>query len=173
MSRSGWDKVKGVIATVAPGLATALGGPLAGQAVAVITAALGLGPNEDEKAIQILSQSPDALLKLKLAELEFRRYMTEAGVKLEELDVQDRASARLLASARGMWPQVALSLLYSLGYFGVLIGLLSGHFHVYQEGHDLLLGLVGALSAGQVQVLNFWFGSTSGGARKDELLAAK
>lgn len=168
---SNWDKVKKVIGTVAPGLATALGGPLAGQAVAVITGALGLGPSEEDKAIAALQSSPEALLKLKLAEIEFQKFVAEAGIKLEELGVQDRASARLMATAKGLGPQIALSLLYSTGYFGVLIGLLSGHFHVYQEGHDLLLGLVGALSAGQVQVLNFWFGSSSGAGRKDELLA--
>src|SRR5262245_37607253 len=130
---SAWASVKKVIGTVAPGLATALGGPLAGQAASIITSALGLGRSADETAIAAISQNPDALLKLKLAEIDFQKFLTESGIKLEELDVQDRASARLLATARGMWPQVALSMLYSTGYFGVLIGLLSGVFHVYVE----------------------------------------
>jgi len=36
-----WDEVKGVIGTFAPTIATALGGPLAGGAVKVLTGALG------------------------------------------------------------------------------------------------------------------------------------
>lgn len=174
---SGWDKVKKVIGTVAPSIATALGGPLAGQAISVITGALGLGPTEEEKAIQVISQSPDALLKLKLAEIDFQKFLTESGIKLEELDVQrekiatdDRASARNLGVVRGLAPQITLSFAYTCGYFMVLIGLMTGVFHVWEEGHDLLLGLVGALSAGQVQILNYWFGSSSGSVRSSQML---
>ncbi len=172
--KSNWDKVKGVIATVAPGLATALGGPLAGQAVAVITNALGLGPNEEEKAIQVLQQSPDALLKLKLAEIEFQRFLVESGIKLEEFDVQDRASARLMAQAKGMGPQIILGAAYTLGYFAMVFGMMSGHLIIPSGAGEqaLFAGIVGVMTGAQVQILNFFFGSSSGSQSKDKTIAS-
>lgn len=170
---SAWDSVKKVIGTVAPGLATALGGPLAGQAVSVITAALGLGPSEEEKAIQILQQSPDALLKLKLAEIDFQKFLKDAGIRTQELDTKDRDSARILAAAKGMFPQVTLSIVYTVGYFTMVFGMMTGSLHIPSASGEqaLFAGIVGVMTGAQVQILNFWFGSSSGSANKDKTIA--
>lgn len=169
--KSAWEKITGVIATVAPGLATALGGPLAGQAVGAITSCLGLGPNEEEQAIKALSTSPDALLKLKLAEIDFQKFLQESGIKLEELDVTDRASARDLAKTKTISPQVTLSIIYTLGYFGLLFGLASGALTVPTDAKTLVDSLLTMLAAPQLQILNFWFGSSHGSQSKDAHIA--
>lgn len=65
--------------------------------------------------------------------------------------------------------QAALAATIVAGFFGV-IGLLI--FHPGETGmRDALLILVGALGAAFGAVIQFYFGSSSGSAKKDQLLA--
>jgi hypothetical protein len=162
---SAWDKVKGIIGTVAPGLATGLGGPLAGAAVAFITKSLGMEPGEDDKAIAALQADPQAILALKVAEIEYKKFLKEGDIKIAELDVQDRGSARALAIAKGLFPQVSLSIVYTVGYFTMVFGLMSGKLAM--PPGDLFAGLVGIMTMAQGQIMNFWFGSSRGSQAKD------
>ena len=168
--KSKWDKVKGALATVAPGLATGLGGPLAGAAVTFITKALGLKENDEDGAIAALSTSPDALLKLKIAEIEYQKFRDELGIKEEALHQQDRASARALAIARGQIPQISLSVAYTVAYFGMIFGIMLGYLEL-PDRSSLFSGLIGILTAAQTQIMNYFFGSSSGSAKKTEVMA--
>lgn len=169
-SPSKWNSVKDIIGKIAPGLATALGGPLAGVATGIILAKLGMGPGEDDKAIAALQTDPDAILKLKLAELEFQKFLRESDIKLVELDVQDRASARNMAISIGQLPTSVLASIYTIGFFVLIFGLFSGMFSLPSGETTLFSGLVGTLSAAQMLILNFYFGSSSGSARKDQTI---
>lgn len=86
---------KSIVGTVAPAIATALGGPLAGLGVAAVGKALGLGDgaSEDEVSAAVLKASPEQLLSVKKAELEFTARMKELDVDLERIAVADRHSA--------------------------------------------------------------------------------
>lgn len=168
--KSKWDKVKSVIGTVAPGLATGIGGPLAGAAVTFITKALGLKEGDEDGAIQALSTSPDALLKLKIAEIEYQKFRDELGIKEEQVHQADRASARALAIARGQVPQISLSAVYTVGYFGMIFGIMMGYLEI-PDRSSLFSGLIGIMTAAQTQIMNYFFGSSSGSAKKTEVLA--
>lgn len=65
--------------------------------------------------------------------------------------------------------QVALAILAISGFFGLI------YLLIYTEPppgvRDAMLVLVGAVAGGYSTVLNYYFGSSSGSARKDELLA--
>jgi hypothetical protein len=91
MAKIDWKKIVGA---VAPTLATALGGPLAGIAVKTIaTQVLGKSDaSEDEVEAAILGADPQTLIRLKEVELEFKATMVNAGIKLEEIASSDRAS---------------------------------------------------------------------------------
>ena len=167
---SKWDKIKGTIAAVAPGLATGLGGPLAGAAVSFITKALGMKEGDEDGAIAALAASPDALLKLKIAEIEYQKFRDELGIKEEALHGADRASARALAIARGQFPQISLSMVYTVGYFAILFGVMTDLLAL-PDRSSLFSGIMGIMTAAQTQVLNYWFGSSSGSAKKSEVLA--
>lgn len=170
MANNKWDKVKGAIAAVAPGLATGIGGPLAGAAVTFITKALGLKDGDEDGAIAALSTSPDALLKLKLAEIEYQKFRDELGIKEEQVHASDRASARALAIARGQVPQISLSAVYTVGYFGMIFGIMMGYLEI-PDRSSLFSGLIGIMTAAQTQIMNYFFGSSSGSAKKTEVLA--
>src|SRR5579863_10273986 len=95
-----FDKIKSVLGTVAPSIASALGGPLAGMAVGSLSKALlgdaSAGQNAPDKIMDavLTANNPDVLLKLHQAENEFQLAMQEHGVDLEKLAQADRDSAR-------------------------------------------------------------------------------
>ena len=77
-----FSAIKGLIGAVAPTLGAALGTPIAGAAVQVLTNVLGCKP--DEKSIeQAMSQaSAEDLAKIREAELEFDEKMKQMDVDI-------------------------------------------------------------------------------------------
>ena len=148
--------------------ASAVGGPFAGAAMSIIAKTVGV--DEDKVEDFILSASPDQLLELKKAEMELDRWREEAGIRKEELAVQDRQSARQLAMEKGILAQVVLSVGYTIGYFSIMFVFVFGGADVAQEEIGMINTLVGALGAAQLSILNFWFGSSKGSKDKSEAL---
>lgn len=163
-------KALSVLKKLAPTVATAVGGPFGGMAVAVLGDALGLKENEVEDAI--LSGNPEVLMKVKESDQTFKVRMRELGIREHELHQRDRASAREMAAKLGMWPQVVLSVIYTGGYFWMLYLLVSGQWAPPQGSQELVAGLVGVLTAGVVKVMDFWFGSSVGSKQKTQVMAA-
>jgi len=60
--------------------------------------------------------------------------------------------------------QIALSVIYTAGYFGVLSVFLFGHVGTPPEWKDVLQTLLGLLTAGELLILQFWFSRSRGGA---------
>lgn len=164
-----WKGVRSVIATVAPTVATALGGPLGGIAGTAIKKALGV--TNDQQAIEALSTNPEAVLQLKVAELEMSKFIAQTGVDLQKINAADRNSAREMVKVTGKVPQVALSVVMLVGYFSLLYAMVAGFFDVPEMYTALVAGLIGTLGAGVTQILNFWFGSSSGSKDKDAAMA--
>lgn len=158
---------KATLAAVAPTLAMALGGPLAGAAVQVIgSALLGEGRTFDEDMISqaVMGANPDQLVALKNADNDFE-------VKIKELNIQDRNSARKLAVDTSIIPQVLLSIIYTVGYFMLMFELIGGGITVSDEMAAPFNILLGIMTAAQAQIMNFWFGSSSGSKEKTRKLS--
>lgn len=112
----------------------------------------------------VISPTKKAEAKAKLMEMEQNGELRE-----HELDVQDRKSARDLATARGTEIQAILSFLIVIGFFGTLGWAISGRIPASVD--NMYVGaLLGTLGTMTVQVINFWFGSSKGSAMKNELL---
>src|SRR5258706_6745113 len=165
---SDWLKT---LAQVAPGIATAFGGPLAGMAVSVVGKALGLdsATQEDIQNI-VVGSKPEDLLKLKQAENDFQLALKTLDVKLADLDVQDRTSARSIWGT-GKITISALSFII-LGSFLYMV------FYMIHEGADIPTGqevmigtLIGYVSAKADQVVAFFFGSSHGSLQKNDAIA--
>lgn len=172
----GWDKHdwKRIAATVAPSLATALGGPLAGVAVSAISEQLLGRPDgtEAEVATALRVGGSDALLKLKEAEQAFTLKLKELDIDLERLHQADRANARDREAKTGdVWTPRLLAFFVTGGFFGVLSFLLLVGKPV--DGGDALLVMLGALGGAWASVVAYYFGSSAGSAAKTDLLAAK
>lgn len=163
-----------IIKTVAPWIGAALGGPLGGLAVGAVADALGLSEKTADAVKTALGGvTPEQMLALKQADQQFALQMQALGIKqvadLEALAAGDRKDARgMQVATRGIVPAV-LSLIVTVGYFGVLIGLLTGWLKV--DDSQALLLMLGSLSTGWGVVMAFWFGTTADSGRKTELLA--
>lgn len=86
--------IKSLVGAVAPTLGAALGGPVGGAAVQVLTSVLGCKP--DEKSIeQAMSMaSAEDLAKIREAELEFDAKMKQMDVDVFALETADKQDAR-------------------------------------------------------------------------------
>ena len=165
---------KNLVATVAPWIGTALGGPLGGAAVGAISDALGLSEKTEASIKAALSGvTPEQMLALKNADQAFALQMQELGFKqvadMEALAAGDRKDARDMQKTTRSWVPATLSLIVTLGYFGILAGMLGGVFNVTDS--EALLIMLGSLSTAWGVVMAFWFGTTSDSGRKTELLA--
>jgi hypothetical protein len=166
---------KDVIGAVAPTIATMFGGPLAGVAVRALSTKL-LGKEdgtEEEVAAAVASASPETLAKIKETEKELKLGLAQAGVKIEEVHAGDRASARALAAAKGISPQVILSAVFLGGYFWALMYVvesLSGA-KLDPDLKLLVAGMLGMFSREIPTIMQFWFGSSNGSKEKDAALS--
>lgn len=170
--------IKKVIGTVAPWLATALAGPLAGQAVSTLANAMGLKPDakvEDiQQALAAGQLTGDQLVALKAAEQNFQLAMQQAGFanveKLADIAEKDRDSARQREIQVKDWTPRLLAYGITLGFFGVLAYMMRATLPA--GAHDALLLLLGALQTAWVSIVAYYFGSSSGSEAKTSILAA-
>src|SRR6056297_2704287 len=165
---------KDTLVAIAPTLASALGGPLAGLAVGLATKALGKTEgSESDLAAAIATGDPEVLVKLKEVETQFKLELKRLDVELDKVNATDRDSARKLAISRGLQPQVVLSTIYTVGFVWLLWELFAGEAEVPKEHLGLANVLIGMLGAGQTQILNFFLGSSSGSKEKTLALSQK
>jgi len=160
---------KDLVGGVAPAIATALGGPVAGMAVREISSALLGTPDATEKQIEeaLRNASPDDLYKLKKADQEFALKMEELGVDLEKIAAQDRDSARNMQKETKSYAVPIIAGLTVAGFFGVVSWVLTGAVAL----DSTILGFVlGQVSAKAEQVYNYYFGSSAGSKEKTKAL---
>lgn len=170
------EDLKGVLGKVAPVLATALGGPLAGTAVTAIQDAFGLkvegSAADKEKAVveAVSNATPEQLLALKAKDQEYALQMAGVGLKQEELAGADRDSARKRESTvKDNTPRL-LALAITVGFFASIAVLMFGT--IPDTSRDILNIMLGTLGTAWIAVVTYYYGSTAGSAEKSKLLAA-
>lgn len=163
-----------IVKTVAPWIGTALAGPLGGMAVSAAADALGLSDRTtDAIKAAIAGATPEHLLALKEADQSFALQMQALGYKqiadLEAIAAGDRKDARAMQVATRSWVPAALSVIITVGFLGLLTGMMTGRLKA--EDNQAMLLMLGALGVAFGQVINFWLGSTAESGRKTELIA--
>lgn len=159
-----------LLGSVAPSIATALGGPLAGMATKALSQAL-LGNedgSEDDLQVALRAASPEQLAAVKKIDADFKVQMKSLDIDLEALAVDDRKSARDMQKEVKDWIPRALAISVTLGYFGIIAYVLA--FGLPLNGSEVLLMLLGTLSAGWTGIMAFYFGSSSGSQKKDAMI---
>jgi hypothetical protein len=164
-----FKKLKNIVGTISPLLGGALGGPLGGLAGKMIQDVLGV--DSEKAALSILESDPNSLLKLKQVEADLEVKMKELGITEQQIHAGDRDSARDLAKDKGIVIQATLSAVYTVGYFGTLFMFIAGYAAVDPDYKGLVMTLLGALGGAQLQIMNFWFGSSSGSKAKTAIMA--
>lgn len=167
--------IASAIADLAPTLGAAFGGPvgtaIGGAARQLIKGVFNLPEqaSDDEIEQAIATASPEQLVELRKADMDFKKQMAQLGVDMEKIHAADRDSARKRqAETKDKVPAILAAVLL-LGFFGILgYILLEG---LPEAGGEAILLLLGALAGAFGQVVNFYFGSSSGSSKKNELIA--
>jgi membrane-bound ClpP family serine protease len=154
------------LAKLVPTIATCLGGPLAGLAVTAVSKALGIDEDKVQDVIDSGKLNADQIASLKQAEIELQRQAQELGLNFEQLAVQDRASARDLQKETKSFIPPLLSVLVTIGFFGILAGLMSGKIMT----SDALMLMLGSLGTAWTGIIAFYFGSSAGSQAKDQMI---
>ena len=154
--------------SIAPTIATAMGGPLAGMAVEAISKAIGVDPNEVQNTINSGKMTADQIASLQTAEIALKARAQEMGLDFETLAVADRASARQMQISTNSFVPPALSIMIVLAWAAVQFFLLT---HVIEPTmRELIARVLGTLDGALMLVLSFYFGSSSGSQAKDTML---
>ena len=173
MGKFDWKKIVG---TVAPTLATALGGPLAGVAVKTIATQL-LGNDkatEQEVAEAMAGADPQTLIRLREIDAEFKKTISDAGISLEKIAAEDRASARQReVSAHDSWTPRILATVVIGGFLWCVFAVLSGYIKELKDPMiaTLVGTMIGYTSAKADQVVSYYFGSSASSKAKDETIS--
>jgi len=159
-----------LLGSVAPSLAPALGGPLAGMATKALSLAL-LGNedgSEDDLQTALRTASPEQLATVKKIDADFKVQMKSLDIDLAALAVDDRKSAREMQRETRDWLPRLLALFITGGYFGIIGWVLYGGLPM--NGSEILLMLLGTLTAGWSGVMAFYFGASASDMTKDKML---
>lgn len=153
---------------IAPTIATALGGPLAGLAVSAIAKAVGVEEDKVSDLISSNKMTPEQIAQVKIAEIELKKQENELGLNFEALAVDDRKSAREMQAATRSIVPPALAGAITLGFFGILSMLLFGQV---DGNNPTILMMLGSLSTAWTGIIAYYFGSSAGSQAKTELLS--
>jgi len=151
---------------IAPTIATALGGPLAGMAVTAVSKAIGVAPEEVQNVISAGKLDASQVAAIQQAELELKKQAQEMNLDFAKLANDDRKSARDMQSVTKSIIPPVLALLVTLGFFGILIGLMTKAFAT----SDALMLMLGSLGTAWTGIIAFYFGSSASSQNKDALL---
>jgi len=175
------DLLKRLVGAVAPTVASALGGPLAGAAVAALAEKLGIdtqgkSPDQLEEAVytQLSTASPEQLLQLKQLETQFKTDMARLGLDEQRIHQLDRESARTRQiQARDKTPNILAYLTFAAfcSVLGAVIYLmLRPDLHIDESVQTVLNVMLGILLAMTRDAWAYFFGSSAGSARKTDML---
>ncbi len=166
------DDWKNLFKSVAPAIGTALGGPLGGAAAAFLADKLGVESKTVEAVTEVLNSgklSPEQIEKVKLAEIDFNKFLESNKIDMVKINVDNTKDARQMQmSTRSVMPAV-MSVIITIGFFGILGYMLTDDY----KSSEPLLVMLGSLGTAWVAVVNFWFGSSHGSMQKNEALAKR
>ena len=172
--------------SLAPTLATMLGGPLAGSAVAALEGVFGLSPGSGADAVADVLQkgslTPEMIEKLKECELQQATIMAQQKIDLVKLnldhdaaiastDVADRSSARAMQVATKDWTPDILAWLIMAGSGFVAYLVLCGNLTKDPALATMQGTVIGYLFNEAKTVLAYFFGSSAGSKEKDATIA--
>lgn len=169
-----WNDVLNTLGKIAPTVATALGGPMAGVAVEAIGEILGINEPTKEKITTMVesAQLNGAQIQgLRELEMKYKNEEQERGFRYADLAYKDRDSARKANVEGGTQKD-----LLKLSVFLLLITLsceIAVLFRGLPDGvSELVVGRVlGLMDAIAMLVLSYWYGTNNSSSQKTELLA--
>ncbi len=151
---------------IAPTIATVVGGPFGTMAYGLIAHELGVSPEEAKTTIEAGKLTAEQIASVQLAEVQIKAKAQELNLDFAKLTVDDRKSARDMQSKNNSFIPGAMAIVVTLGFFGILIGLMTETF----KTSEALMLMLGSLGTAWTGIIAFYFGSSAGSQAKDDLL---
>ena len=153
--------LKGLLGTVGPSLASAVGGPLAGSAVAMIAEKLGVKNDPVAVEKRLATPTPEALVELKALDVELAAKMAEAGIDLARLENEDRQDARQHFSKD--WTSRLIAIMLVVGFLCyIMVITIQPPTENSEAVINLILGYTGGLVSA---IVSFYFGAAHNGGK--------
>ncbi|AEA59783.1 hypothetical protein [Burkholderia gladioli] len=167
------SKFAPILGNAVPGVGTVVGAGV-GLAASVIAKALGTDPTPDS-VMNALASDPDAIVKLKQAEMDHERDLAQIAAQREQAslaastaqysaEAADRDSARKLAATQPKdWVRPTITMLLLAGCLTAAFLVLNGQASAVMKDPTAagIAGIVlGYLFNELKQTLAFWFGTT-------------
>lgn len=149
-----------LIQTVAPSIATAIGGPVAGMAVKALSNALLGHPDGSEADIMdaMATATPEQIAAIKRVDADFKVQMKQLDIDLDKIAADDRASARSMAlETRDITPRVLAFLIvvsWSIIQYYMFTNIIEPSMR------ELIARVLGTIDGALMLVLSFYFGSS-------------
>jgi len=168
-----WKDISNVVSEVAPTLGTILGGPAGGSIGSAISSLLGVD-DAPEKVVEVLKTNPDALLKLKEYEMQYKGKLQELqleNVKSVMDDIQNARNRQIKHEKATGTSDINLYVLAWIVVFGffTLLGL-TFFIAIPDDSNGVVFTLFGTLSTGFGMVLQYFFGSSAGSKMKTTMM---
>lgn len=176
-----WSSIVSVVENLAPSIATAVGGPLAGTAVTALEHVFGLTPGANDPVSQrtedvaaaIAGATPEQLAAMRKADQDFQVSMATLGFKDKEalaaLNVQDVEGARTMQTSTRSWVPPVLTLAITVGFFGLVAALM--FCNIPDANKAIFYSLIGSLGTAWLATIHFWFGDTNSSNDKTAIIA--
>ena len=179
-----WKSIAGNVSAVAPGIGAAIGGPagsVVGLGVKAICDFFGVDSTAKDASAQVETalnnMSPEQAVALKKNDQEFQVSMEEIGVKVFEIEVKDRDSARDREKDVGSRETATLAYMAIISFVAVVGMVLwailfgKGMETIGVLGGSLIGSIVTLLSQKVEQVFGYFFGSSKGSNSKTNVLS--
>jgi len=167
-----------VVGKLAPTVATALGGPLAGTVVSAIGALFGIAEPTQDKIKEIIENgqmTSQQIADLRTLELKLQQEEKELGFKYADLEVKDRADARdrdakIIAATGHNYRADAMFVLAVFVTCG-LVWMIWKDQSINEYVKGILTLVVGRFLGYLDNIYNFEFGTTRGSQGKDATIS--
>lgn len=150
-----------VVGSVAPGLATALGGPLAGAIVTILAdKVLGRPGASEDDVIEALSHgslSADQIVRIKEAERDLQVELAKVQASREAVGYADVASAREREVAMAQAPNAGWLNLNLVPIMALTVVIGGGLLLYFSTDQDIKYGVTSLMTL----VLGYYFGKSS------------
>jgi len=151
---------------IAPTIATAIAGPFGTMAYGLIASAMGITASDAQKTIEAGKLTSEQIASVQQAEIALKAKAQELNLDFEKLANDDRKSARDMQSATKSILPAILAIVVTLGFFGILVGMMTKTFVT----SDALLLMLGSLGTAWTGIIAYYFGSSAGSESKNALL---
>ena len=146
-----------IVGSVAPTLGAALGGPLGGMAGDVISKVLGVENNPASLEKAIAQATPEQLMEIKKAEIDFEKQMKELDVDIYKIEAEEKKDARKHFSKD--WTARIIGIAMVGGFLGyIFLVTLQPPEQNSEALINLVLGYLGGLASA---VISFYFGASN------------